>query len=185
MLGQLLGGETALGIIAAGALAAMLSTSSGLLISATTSLAHDLYTTVLKPQSTDQERVIFAKTGAGVLAALAIGLAIWLRDQNVAVLVGMCFGIAASTFAPALVFAVWWTRLTSQAVMAGMGVGLVTSVVFTFARFFNMPDFLGIPVLVNPALYSVPVAVLTTVLVAYLTKDTGRVEEFLASAHSS
>jgi cation/acetate symporter len=185
MLGELLGGEVALGIIAAGALAAMLSTSSGLLISATTSLAHDLYAAILKPQSTDRERVIFAKTGAGILAALAIGLAVWLRDQNVAVLVGMCFGIAASTFAPALVFAVWWTRLTRQAVMAGMGVGLVTSVVFTFARFFNLPDFLGIPVLANPALYGVPVAVFTTVLVTYLTKDTGRVEEFLASAHNN
>jgi nucleotide-binding universal stress UspA family protein len=41
------------------------------------------------------------------------------------------------------------------------------------------------PVLINPALYSVPVAVLITVLVSYLTRDTGRADEFLASAHGS
>jgi len=185
MLGQLLGGEIVLGIIAAGAMAAMLSTAVGLLISATTSLSHDLYATVLRPQSTDRERVLFAKTGAGFLAAVSIVLALWLRDQNVGVLVAMCFGIAASTFAPALVFTVWWTRLTRQAVVAGMGVGLVLSLILTFAKFFNVPHLLGVPVLVNPALYSVPAAVLVTVLVAYLTKDTGRAEEFLASAHGS
>jgi len=157
----------------------------GLLISATTSLSHDLYATVLRPQSTDRERVLFAKTGAGFLAAVSIVLALWLRDQNVGVLVAMCFGIAASTFAPALVFTVWWTRLTRQAVVAGMGVGLVLSLVLTFAKFFNVPHLLGVPVLVNPALYSVPAAILVTVLVAYLTKDTGRADEFLASAHGS
>jgi cation/acetate symporter len=183
MLGELLGGQVFLGIIAAGALAAMLSTSAGLLISATTSLAHDLYAGILRPQSSDQERLLFAKVGAGVLAVAAIGLAIWLRDQNVGMLVGMCFGIAASTFAPALVFAVWWHRLTRQGVVAGMAVGLVTSLVFTFARFFGLPDIFGIPVLVNPALYSVPAAVLATVLVTYSTQDTGKVEEFMAIAH--
>ncbi|MEW6540904.1 MAG: cation acetate symporter [Bacillota bacterium] len=186
MLGQLLGGEIVLGIIAAGAMAAMLSTSVGLLISATTSLSHDLYAAVLRPQSTDRERLLFAKTGAGFLAAMAIGLALWLRDQNVGVLVAMCFGIAASTFAPALVFTVWWRRLTKQAVVAGMSVGLVLSLVLTFAKFFNVPHILGVPVLVNPALYSVPAAVLATVLVSYMTKDTaGRSDEFLASAHGS
>lgn len=183
MLGELVGGQIFLGIIAAGALAAMLSTSAGLLISATTSLAHDLYAGVIRPESSDQERLLFAKVGAGALAVAAIGLAIWLRDQNVGMLVGMCFGIAASTFAPALVFAVWWSRLTRQGVVAGMAVGLVTSLVFTFARFFGLEDIFGIPVLVNPALYSVPAAVLTIVLVTYSTQDTGKVEEFMATAH--
>lgn len=183
MLGQALGGEVLLGIIAAGALAAMLSTSTGLLISATTSIAHDLYAGIIRPESSDRERLVFAKIGAGVLAAVAIGLSVWLKDENVAVLVGMCFGIAASTFAPMLVFSVWWRRLTRQGVIAGMAVGLVSSLLFTFARFFGAEDILGIPVLINPALYSVPAAVVATVLVTYLTKDVGKVEEFLASAH--
>ncbi len=183
MLGDLLGGQIFLGIVAAGALAAMLSTSSGLLISATTSLSHDLYAGLLKPESSDRERLLFAKIGAGVLAILAIIMAVLLRDENVGMLVGMCFGIAASTFAPALLFTLWWRRLTKQGIIAGMAVGLVSSLFFTFAQFFGVESIIGIPVLVNPALYSVPAAVISLVVTTYLTKDTGKVEEFMALAH--
>ena len=189
MLGDLVGGQIFLGVIAAGALAAMLSTAAGLLIAAITSLGHDLYATILRPKSSDKERLLFAKSSAGLLALASIGMAIWLKDQNVAILVAMCFGIAASTFAPALVFTVWWKRLTRQAVVAGMSVGLVTSLVMTFAAFFKVTELFGIPVLVNPAFYSVPAAVLVTVMVSLLTKqtkeDTKQAEEFLALAHGS
>ena len=183
MLGELLGGQVFLGIIAAGALAAMLSTSSGLLISATTSLAHDLYAGIIRPDSSEREQLLFAKVGAGALAVLAILMAIWLKDLNVGILVGMCFGIAASTFAPALVFTLWWKRLTKEGVIAGMLVGLVVSLLFTFGRFFGAEAILGIPVLVNPALYSVPAAVIALLVVTYLTKDRGKVDEFMAIAH--
>lgn len=183
MLGDMMGGQLLMGVIAAGAMAAMLSTSAGLLISATTSLSHDLYKGVLRPNSTDAEQVRFAKIGAGTLAVIAIGMSIWLKEQNVAMLVAMCFGIAASTFAPALVFAVWWRKLTSQAVIIGMAVGLVSSLIFTFAAFFGVKTVLGIDVLVNPALYSVPLAVIVTVVVSYLTSSRGNTEEFMAQAH--
>ncbi|WFE68710.1 cation acetate symporter [Thiomicrospira sp. R3] len=183
MLGELMGGQLLMGVIAAGAMAAMLSTSAGLLISATTSLSHDLYKGVLRPNSTDEEQVRFAKIGAGVLALSAIAMSIWLKEQNVAMLVAMCFGIAASTFAPALVFAVWWRKLTSQAVIIGMAAGLISSLIFTFAAFFGTKSIMGIDVLVNPALYSVPFAVIVTVVVSYLTADRGNTEEFMAQAH--
>ena len=183
MLGELLGGEIFLGIVAAGALAAVLSTSAGLLISATTSLAHDLYAGIIKSDSNDQEQLVFAKVGAGLLAVLAIVMAVWLKDVNVGILVGMCFGIAASTFAPALLFTLWWRRLTKEGIIAGMTVGLVSSLLFTFARFFGAESIVGIPVLVNPALYSVPAAVIALVAVTYLTKDTVKAEEFMALAH--
>jgi cation/acetate symporter len=183
MLGDMLGGQVLMGVIAAGAMAAMLSTSAGLLISATTSLSHDLYKGILNPDSSDEQQLRFAKIGAGCLALVSIGMSIWLKDQNVAMLVGMCFGIAASTFAPALVFAVWWKKLTSQAVIIGMATGLVTSLLFTFGRFFGVESILGLDVLVNPALYSMPLAVLVTVVVSLMTKDCGEIEEFMAKAH--
>jgi len=183
MLGDMLGGQVLMGVIAAGAMAAMLSTSAGLLISATTSLSHDLYKGILNPDSSDEQQLRFAKIGAGCLALVAIGMSIWLKDQNVAMLVGMCFGIAASTFAPALVFAVWWKKLTSQAVIIGMATGLITSLVFTFGRFFGVDSILGLDVLVNPALYSMPLAVAVTVVVSLMTKDCGEIEEFMAKAH--
>lgn len=183
LLGMKLGGEVALGIIAAGAMAAMLSTAVGLLISMTTSLSHDVYAGIIRPKSSDRERVVFAKLGAAVFTLIAILASIWLKDQNVAVLVGMCFGIAASTFAPVLIYALWWKGLTKQGAIAGLALGLVVSLIFTFARFLNVPEVFGIRVLGNPALYSVPVAFLTTFLVSYFTKEKGDVEKFMAMAH--
>lgn len=183
MLGDMLGGQILMGVIAAGAMAAMLSTSAGLLISATSSLSHDLYKGVINPNSTDEQELRFAKIGAFFLAVAAIAMSVWLKEENVAMLVGMCFGIAASTFAPALVFAVWWKGLTSQAVIWGMASGLVLSLLFTFAKFFGAETMLGLDVLVNPALYSVPAAIVITLVVAKVTSDKGNVEEFIAQAH--
>jgi cation/acetate symporter len=183
LLGMELGGEVLLGIIAAGAMAAMLSTSTGLLISMTTSMSHDVYAGIIRPKSSDRERVIFAKIGAAFFTIVAILASIWLKDQNVAILVGMCFGIAASTFAPALILSIWWNGLTKEGVISGLAIGLIVSLVFTFARFLNVPEVFGIKVLGNPALYSVPIAFLTTILVSLLTKTTGDVKRFMAMAH--
>ncbi|WP_321323558.1 cation acetate symporter [Thiomicrorhabdus sp.] len=185
MLGDMLGGQILMGVIAAGAMAAMLSTSAGLLISATSSLSHDLYKGVINPNSTDEQELRFAKIGAFFLAVVAIAMSVWLKEENVAMLVGMCFGIAASTFAPVLVLAVWWKGLTSQAVVWGMAAGLVFSLLFTFSKFFGLKTMLGLDVLVNPALYSVPVAILVTVVVSMMTSDRGNTEEFMAKAHGN
>jgi len=183
LLGMELGGEVVLGIVAAGAMAAMLSTSVGLLISMTTSLSHDVYAGVLRPNSTDRERLVFAKLGAVVLTVIALVASIWLKDQNVAILVAMCFGIAASTFAPVLILSVWWSGLTKEGVIAGLVVGLIVSLTFTFARFSAVPEIAGIRVLGNPALYGVPAALLSIIVVSLLTKNTGNAREFMAAAH--
>ncbi len=183
LLGMELGGEVGLGLIAAGAMAAMLSTAVGLLISMTTSLSHDVYAGVLRPNSTDRERLVFAKVGAVVLTVIASLASVWLKDQNVAVLVSMCFGIAASTFAPVLILSVWWQGLTKEGVIAGLLVGLLVSLVFTFARFAGVPEVMGIRVLGNPALYGVPAALLSIVVASLVTRNTGNAREFMAMAH--
>ncbi len=186
LFGMEIGGEVLLGIIAAGAMAAMLSTSVGLLMSMTTSLSHDVYAKIIRPKCSDKEQVRFAKIGAAVFAMLAILASIWLKDQNVAVLVGMVFGIAASTFAPIIILALWWKKLTKKAVLYGLSIGLVLSVIFTFANFFKVSSILGIQVLINPALYAVPIVFLVTILISLFTKDKdGKSEEFLAMAHRS
>lgn len=183
LLGMQLGGEVVLGVIAAGAMAAMLSTSVGLLISMSTSLSHDVYAGVLRPDSSDRERLVFAKTGAAVLTAIALVASIWLKDQNVAILVAMCFGIASSTFAPVLILAMWWKGLTKEGVIAGLVVGLVVSLTFTFARFSGVPEVFGLAVLGNPALYGVIAALVAIVSVSLMTKTTGNAREFMAMAH--
>lgn len=183
LIGMHLGGEVILGIIAAGAMAAMLSTSVGLLISMSTSLSHDVYAGVLRPESSDRERLVFAKIGAAVLTAIALLASIWLKDQNVAILVAMCFGIASSTFAPVLILSMWWKGLTKEGVIAGLVVGLAVSLTFTFARFSNVPEVMGLRVLGNPALYGVIAALVAIIGVSLMTRTTGNVREFMAVAH--
>jgi cation/acetate symporter len=182
-LGNLLGGQALLGIVLAGAMAAILSSAVGLLIQMTTTAAHDGYTVLLRPDSSEQRRVRVAQVSGIVFTVVAVALAIWLKDQNVAVLVAMTFGIAASTFAPILLLTVWWTRLTRQGVVAGFLVGLAVSLLFTFAEYFGIETIVGIPVLENPALYGVPAAFAACVVASFATRDTGRVDHFMALAH--
>lgn len=120
---------------------------------------------------------------AAMAAALQSSEVVWLKDQNVAVLVAMTFGIAASTFAPILLLTVWWRRLTRQGVIAGFSAGLVVSLLFTFAEYSGVEELSFIPVLENPALYGVPSAFATAIIVSLLTKDVGRVDHFMALAH--
>jgi cation/acetate symporter len=95
----------------------------------------------------------------------------------------MCFGIAASTFAPVLILSVWWRGLTKEGVIAGLVLGLIVSLIFTFARFSNVPEVFGLRVLGNPALYGVIASVVSIVVVSLLTRSTGDAKRFMAMAH--
>ena len=178
-----MGGDILLGIVLAGAMAAILSSAVGLLIQMTTTVAHDGYTVLLRPESSDQQRVMIARVAGIVLTVVAVLMAIWLKEENVAQLVGMAFGIAASTFAPVLLLTVWWTRFTRQGVIAGFVVGLVVSLLFTALKFLEVDEFLFLPVLVNPALYGVPAAFLAAIGTSLVTKDVGAVDHFMHMAH--
>jgi cation/acetate symporter len=182
-LGELLGGQVLLGVVLAGAMAAILSSAVGLLIQMTTTVAHDGYTVLLRPDSTEEQRVLVARLAGIVLTIVAVVLSIILKEENVGQLVAMTFGIAASTFAPVLLMTVWWTRYTKQGVIATFIVGLVVSLVFTFAQYRGVESILGLPVLVNPALYGVTTAFAAGIIVSLLTKDVGAVDHFMHMAH--
>ena len=182
-LGRILGGEVLLGIVLAGAMAAILSSAVGLLIQMTTTVAHDGYTVLMRPESSEEQRVFVARMAGIVLTVIAVILSLVLKEENVAQLVGMTFGIASSTFAPVLIMTVWWTRYTKQGVIVTFIVGLVVSLVFTFAKYMGVESILGLPVLVNPALYGVPAAFVAGIVTSYLTKDVGTVDHFMHMAH--
>jgi cation/acetate symporter len=172
-----------LGIVLAGAMAAILSSAVGLLIQMTTTVAHDGYTVLLRPESSEEQRVRVARIAGIVLTVVAVGLSVVLKEENVAQLVGLTFGIAASTFAPVLLMTVWWTRYTKQGVIWTFIVGLAVSLLFTAAKYMGVETVLGLPVLVNPALYGVPAAFATGIIVSLLTKDVGAVDHFMHMAH--
>ena len=178
-----IGGDVLLGIVLAGAMAAILSSAVGLRIQMTTTVAHDGYTVLLRPESSERQRVLVARIAGIVLTVVAVLMAIWLKEENVAQLVGMAFGIAASTFAPVLLLTVWWTRLTRQGVIAGFVVGLTVALLFTFLEFLEVDQFLIFPVLVNPALYGVPAAFIAAIGTSLVTDDVGDVDHFMHLAH--
>ncbi|GAA3805964.1 MULTISPECIES: cation acetate symporter [Amycolatopsis] len=155
--GQVLGA-----VVLAGAFAAFLSTSSGLLVSLAGVVSTDL----------SKGRVLDFRIAAGVVALVPLALALLLRPNDLSLSVGMSFALAASTFSPLLLLGVWWRGLTWPGAMAGMiiGGGLVLGalVVDLVSRFTGgwAPWFAD-----QPALITVPVAFAVTILVSLATPN--------------
>lgn len=147
-------------IIAAGAFAAFLSTSSGLLVS----VAGVLSTDVLPGRVRD------FRVATGIVAIVPMVLAVVLRPEGLSLSVGMSFALAASTFCPMLVLGIWWRRLTWPGALAGMivGGGMVVG-----ALVYNVVVGLGgekAPwYTLQPALFSVTAAFAVTIGVSLAT----------------
>jgi cation/acetate symporter len=114
-------------IVAAGGLAAALSTASGLLLVISSSLAHDIYGKIINPTADDAKRlrvgramIFLAVILAGLLGIYPLGF--------VAEVVAFAFGLAAASFFPTIVLGIFWKRANRQGAIAGMAAGLA----FTF-----------------------------------------------------
>ncbi|MDR5801585.1 sodium:solute symporter family protein [Caballeronia sp. LZ001] len=133
------------GLIAAGALAAALSTADGLLLTIANALSHDVYYCMVDKNATSQRRVTISKI---LLLGVAL-LASWvasLNTGNILFLVGAAFSLAASSLFPALVLGVFWKRTTQRGVVAGMIAGLVVCVYYivsTYPFFVQLTGFAG------------------------------------------
>ena len=117
------------GITCAGAFAAFMSTFSGLLVSMTGAMAHDVYGRILRPTATPQQRLRMFKLSAVGLGLIAIGLGTLVKDFEINFMVGQAFAIAASSYFPLLFMAVWWRNLTMRGAAAGMLTGGLLAVV--------------------------------------------------------
>ncbi len=184
LLAERTGGEIMMGIAIGGAFCAILSTVAGLLITVGTTVSHDFYKEVINKSASDRREVLVAKLSIVAMGALAVVISLGMADQNVSYLVTLAFGMAASVIFPVLFMSIWWKRYTRQGALVTMTVGLIVSVVFVAATLMGVESVLGLPVLVNPALYSLPAAIIAGVAVSYLTKDVGDVENFMRKAHS-
>jgi len=113
------------GLVAAGGLAAALSTADGLLLTIANALSHDLYYKMLDPNAPTSRRVLLSKILLLVVAVLAAYVAS-LRVADILFLVSAAFSLAAAGFFPALVLGVFWKRTTGIAASIGMlaGVGV-------------------------------------------------------------
>jgi len=116
-------------LIAAGALAAALSTADGLLLTIASALSHDTYFKMINPRASAQRRVTASKLLLMVVALLAAYVASF-RSGDILSMVSAAFSLAASTLFPALVLGVFWKRANQQGAMAGMLTGFLICVIY-------------------------------------------------------
>jgi cation/acetate symporter len=116
-------------LVAAGGLAAALSTASGLLLVIGSSIGHDLYTRVLKRGTTEAQRLRAGRfaMGFGVLVAGYFGIN---PPGFVAEVVAFAFGLAAASFFPVIVFGIFWKKTTREGAIAGMALGMIFTFVY-------------------------------------------------------
>lgn len=157
--GQLLGA-----IVAAGAFAAFLSTSSGLTVSVAGVLSQD----VIKRRGGSPLRAFRLATLVAVIVPVLLALA--GESLGVANMVGLAFAVAASSFCPLLLLGIWWPRLTATGAMAGLaaGGGLATLAVLV-TILVGTGEGWGGALLAQPAAWSMPLAFLVMVVVSLLT----------------
>ncbi|CAN7367900.1 sodium:solute symporter family protein [Paraburkholderia sp. SIMBA_054] len=164
------------GLIAAGALAAALSTADGLLLTIANALSHDVYYHMVDPEASSQKRVTISKI-------LLLGVALFasyvasLNTGNILFLVGAAFSLAASSLFPVLVLGVFWKRTTRLGAVAGMVAGLVVCIwyiVSTYPFFTQLTGFVGPRWFgiepISSGVFGVPAGFLVTVLVSLVDR---------------
>ena len=111
------------GITCAGAFAAFMSTFSGLLVSMTGALAHDVYGRMLRPKSSSAERMVAFKLSAILIGGVAVTLGCFVEPLEINFMVGQAFAIAAASYFPLLFMSVWWRGMTMKGAATGMLTG--------------------------------------------------------------
>jgi Na+(H+)/acetate symporter ActP len=169
------------GITCAGAFAAFMSTFSGLLVSMTGALAHDIYGRILRPGSTPQQRMHAFRYCAVIVGTVAILLGMQVEQLQINFMVGQAFAIAAASYFPLLFMSVWWRGMTMIGAATGMLAGgllalsgiSVTS--FSDLKWFKLDSFWAAHPLLRiiceqPAIWTVPLAISLMIVVSKLTR---------------
>ena len=120
-----------IGLIAAGGLAAALSTAAGLLLAISSAISHDLIKKTLKPDISEKGELMAAR----ISMTVAIVIATWLGINPpgfAAQVVALAFGIAAASIFPALMMGIFSKRINSAGATAGMLAGLISTCVYIF-----------------------------------------------------
>tara|TARA_Y100001980_G_C14556850_1_gene351317 strand:- start:28674 stop:30368 length:1695 start_codon:yes stop_codon:yes gene_type:complete len=121
------------GLVAAGGLAAALSTAAGLLLVISTAISHDLIKKQIKPDISEKGELIWARIGA-VMAVTVAGYFGINPPGFVAATVALAFGLAAASFFPAIILGIFDARMNKEGAVAGMVVG-ITTMFFYMAHF--------------------------------------------------
>lgn len=159
------------GMVAAGGLAAALSTADGLLLTIANALSHDVYYKVIDPNASTTRRLAIAK-GLLLIVALVAAYVTSLKPGNILFLVGAAFSLAASAFFPALVCGVFWRRANKAGAVIGMlaGLGVCLYYMIRTYPFFgvNAPEWFGINP-ISSGIFGIPVGFAGVIIGSLLT----------------
>ena len=129
LLANKLGGPILFAFISAVAFATILAVVAGLVLSAASAFAHDVYGQLIKKgKASEGEQVMAAKLAALGVAVISIVLGLFVETINVAFLVALCFALAASANLPVLLFTFYWRKFTATGAIIGIVVGLLTGI---------------------------------------------------------
>ena len=162
-LAHAVGGNLMLGFLSAVAFATILAVVAGLALAGASAISHDLYANVIRQgQATEAEEVRVSKVSSLGLGVIAVLLGIVFEKQNVAFMVGLAFGVAASCNFPVLILSMYWKGLTTRGAIWGSIAGLVSAVLIVV-----LSKAVWVVVLGNekplfpyeqPAIFSMPIA---------------------------
>lgn len=174
-----LGGSIFMALISAVAFATVLAVVAGLAITASASVAHDIYHGVIRNgESTEEEQVRVSRITVVVIGILAIILGILAMKQNVAFLVSLAFAIAASANLPTILFSLYWKRFNTTGAVASMYVGLLSALILITlspavsgspSSMIPSVDFSIFP-LSSPGIVSIPLAFLAGIIGTFIGK---------------
>jgi len=173
-------GSVLSGLACAGAFAAFMSTFSGLLVSMTGALAHDVYGRMLRPRATPAQRMRMFRIAAVLIGVVAIALGSQVEQLQINFMVGQAFAIAAASYFPLLFMSVWWRGMTMAGAATGMLGGGLTALACT--TLINLSDLQMVDLTAfwvahplarilceQPAIWTVPLAIGLMLVVSKLT----------------
>ncbi|ADU50561.1 putative sodium symporter protein [Thermaerobacter marianensis DSM 12885] len=170
------------GLVAAGGLAAALSTADGLLIAVSAAISHDLYYKVLNPNASTAQRLMLSRIMVLIVAAVGAWIATY-RLALIAQIVAWAFSLAAASLFPVLVLGIWWKRANAKGAMAGIISGLAVTLAYMVANYTTQGAFniLGISH-TAAGIFGMPVNFLVAYLVSRATEEPApEIQEFVSS----
>lgn len=126
-------------LVAAGGLAAALSTAAGLLLVISTSVSHDLIKKQINPDISEKGELVWARIAAAVAVVIAGLFGIYPPDY-VAAVVALAFGLAAASFFPAIIMGIFYKRMNKQGAISGMITGLLFTLAYIIYFKFLYPE---------------------------------------------
>ncbi|NPC94556.1 cation acetate symporter [Bacillus sp. WMMC1349] len=168
LLAQALGGDFLFAFVSAIAFATILAVVTGLVLSAASAFAHDIYSQIIrKGKATEKEQMVAARWASIGVSILSILLAIFAQSLNVAFLVSLAFAVAASANLPLILFTVFWKRFNVTGALIGSLTGLLSALILVSIS----PSvwdpaggaiFVGEPLIPisNPGIFSIPLGFL-------------------------